>query len=105
MFEGNPLTTAPTGSVGTEVGVSLAKAVKAGRPITHTGRPCSVGQLLDQLETSAPDEHTALLEMLGTQELRGWSAADIYDTLRAHDYHVGLQTINRHRGRKCKCAQ
>ena len=87
------------------VGMSLAKAVNAGKPITHTGRPCSVGQLLEQLEASNPDEHAALLEMLGTQDQRGWPAADIYDTLRANDYYVGYQTINRHRGKKCKCAR
>lgn len=74
----------------------------ANPPRTHTGTPCSVGVLLDALEG---DELAALQEMLGTQDQRGWSQDAIYDALTAEGYEVGRQSINRHRGGKCRCAK
>lgn len=64
------------------------------------GYPCSVGHLLATLEG---DERAALLTMLGTPEKRGWPATAIYDALKAEGHEVGLQTVNRHRGGKCRC--
>ena len=69
-------------------------------PEPTTGLPCSVGSLLDRLEG---DELAAFLTMLGTPERRGWAATAIYDAVRTEGYEVGLQSINRHRGRKCRC--
>jgi hypothetical protein len=65
-----------------------------------TGRPCSVGYLLEQLDGA---ERDALLVMLGSPTQRGWSQAEIYDALTAEGYEVGRQSINRHRGGQCRC--
>lgn len=67
---------------------------------TQSGLPCSIGRLLATLKG---DELAALEAMLGTPERRGWSQRDIYITLRAEGYEVGLQTINRHRAGMCRC--
>lgn len=73
------------------------------RPRPKHGRPCSVGKLLDELKGA---ERDALLEMLGDPVKRdGWSAADIFETLLDEGHRVGFQTINRHRGGTCRCAQ
>lgn len=74
----------------------------ASQPETRNGLPCSVGVLLDTLPS---DEADALRTMLGTPEKRGWNAGDIYDALVAEGHKVGLQTINRHRGGKCRCGR
>lgn len=72
-------------------------------PERKHGLPCSVGQLLNTLEGP---ELSALVTMLGDPVKRdGWSAGDIYEALRAENYTVGLQTINRHRGSKCRCGK
>lgn len=72
------------------------------KPDSKHGLPCSVGVLLDTLPTNEAD---ALRTMLGTSERRGWNAGDIYDALVAEGHKVGMQTINRHRGGKCRCGQ
>jgi hypothetical protein len=41
--------------------------------------------------------------MLGTSENPGWSEGEIYDALLAEGYVVGRQSINRHRGGRCRC--
>lgn len=82
--------------------MALADRITAGRPVPIHGSPCSVGVLLDTLKG---DELEALNLMLGTPERRGWSATDIYDALIAEGYEVGRQSINRHRGGKCRCAK
>lgn len=69
-------------------------------PRPSTGLPCSIGALLDRLHG---DELDAFRQMLGTPENRGWSATAIYDAVRDEGYDIGLQSINRHRGRKCRC--
>lgn len=69
-------------------------------PVASTGLPCSVGALLDRLEG---DELAAFKTMLGTPEQRGWPATAIYDAVREEGYEIGLQSVNRHRGRKCRC--
>lgn len=71
-------------------------------PKPKHGTPCSVGALLDRLEGG---ERDALLTMLGTPEQRGWPQDAIYDALTGEGYEVGRQSINRHRGRKCRCEQ
>lgn len=69
-------------------------------PTKPTGKPCSVGALLDRLAAESPDEHKALRAMLF--EL-GWSQAKIEAACAKEGYTVGLQTINRHRSRACRC--
>lgn len=71
-------------------------------PKAKCGVPCSVGTLLASLEGA---ERDALLAMLGTPEQRGWSAFDIYTALTEEGHTVALQTINRHRGGKCRCGK
>lgn len=81
--------------------MALADKIKH-QPATRTGLPCSVGALLDQLEG---DEHHALLVMLGNTEQRGWPAGHIYDALVDEGHVVALQSINRHRGGRCRCTK
>lgn len=64
------------------------------------GLPCSIGTLLEQLEGA---ELEALQTMLGDEKHRGWSQSEIYDALTAEGYEVGRQSINRHRGGRCRC--
>ena len=71
-------------------------------PARTTGTPCSVGALIDRLEGAELD---ALLTMLGTPERRGWTQDAIYDALTDEGYEVGRQSINRHRGGKCRCSR
>jgi hypothetical protein len=71
-------------------------------PVRTTGQPCSVGALIGQLKGK---ELAAFQVMLGTPENWGWSQDEIYAALTAEGYQVGRQTINRHRGGKCKCAR
>jgi hypothetical protein len=94
----------------------------------HSGTPCSIGYALANL----PDEDREwLIRALGTKERRGKDASVIWGTMHderrdlherasaaneagdrpeaarlqdlAQAYNVGLQTINRHRGEKCRC--
>ena len=79
--------------------MSLSKRL-ADPPRPQHGYPCSVGALLAQLKGTELD---ALRTMLGTPQQRGWPASEIYTALTEEGYTVGLQTINRHRGGKCRC--
>jgi hypothetical protein len=79
--------------------MSLSERIQQ-KPDRISGYDCSVGRLLNTLEG---DELTALVEMLGTPEQRGWSQSEIYDALTAEGYEVGRQTINRHRAQGCRC--
>lgn len=71
-------------------------------PQPKHGLPCSIGELLNTL---AGDELTAFQTMLGTPENRGWPATAIWQACRDEGYQIGLQSVNRHRGGKCRCAQ
>lgn len=62
-----------------------------------TGLPCSIGALLDRLEDA---ERAALQTMLDD---RSWSQTMIWETLKSEGYTVGRQSVNRHRGNKCRC--
>lgn len=83
--------------------MALAERINSRGPSTH-GIPCSVGALLEQL-ADQPEELAALKLMLGTREKHGWTQDQIYDALSAEGYKVGRQSINRHRGHKCRCTQ
>lgn len=63
------------------------------------GTPCSVGALLDELDGEELDALNAMLYTLG------WDAGRIYDALRDEGYTVGRQSINRHRGGRCRCVK
>lgn len=76
--------------------MSLADRVTAPPPPIH-GIPCSIGALLDTL---AGDELAAFQHMLGSSD---WTATAVYDAVRDEGYVIGRQSINRHRGRKCRC--
>ena len=78
--------------------MALADRIKDGPKRRPTGMPCSVGELEERLKGT--EEGDALHAML--YEL-GWSQARIMEVLAAEGYHVGLQTINRHRSRACRC--
>ena len=67
-------------------------------PTKPTGKPCSVGALLERLDG---EELAALNAML--YEL-GWSQVRIIEALRAEGFaDVGQQTVNRHRSQSCRC--
>lgn len=68
-----------------------------GAPARMTGKPCSIGALLDTLKG---DELAALNAML--YEL-GWSQSRIVEALEGEGHVVGGQTPNRHRSRACRC--
>lgn len=77
--------------------MALADRVTKPAPTTVHGLPCSIGALLERL---AGDELAALNTMLFDL---GWNAGQVYDALRDEGYTVGRQSINRHRGQKCRC--
>lgn len=77
--------------------MGLSERVSNPPPAPVHGHPCSIGALLDTLEG---DERDALLAMLFDL---GWNATQVYDALRDEGYTVGRQSINRHRGGKCRC--
>ena len=62
---------------------------------------CPLGRLMDELDAK---ELAALKAMLGTPEVWGWTAPDIYEALKAEGHSVGFKAINKHRGGKCRCA-
>lgn len=64
------------------------------------GLPCSVGVLLRTLD---PDDVATLETLLGTKDNWGETAQYIFDVLRADGHRVAYQTINKHRGEKCRC--
>ncbi len=70
-------------------------------PQPTTGMPCSVASLIAKLDGEERDYF--LTEMLGTRDEPGWTAPAIYDAVRAEGHEIGLQSINRHRGEKCRC--
>lgn len=77
--------------------MALAQRIKESPPPSATGMPCSIGGLLTSLPKG---EAVALNAML--YEL-GWNATQVYDALRDEGHTVGRQSINRHRGEKCRC--
>jgi hypothetical protein len=78
--------------------VALSDRIKTPAPGMN-GSPCSVRVLLDTLQG---DELDALNYMLGS---RDWSQAMVWKALTDEGYEVGQQSINRHRGGKCRCAK
>lgn len=85
-------------------------------PKRMAGTPCSVGALEEYLEANKPGaEQDAFHAMLHTL---GWSGRRVYDTVQeearrlrdAGDLEaaavygaLGMQTVNRHRSRGCRC--
>jgi hypothetical protein len=78
--------------------MSLTERVKSPQR-NVTGMPCSVRVLLDTLEGAELD---ALQVMLAS---RDWSQAMVWKALTDEGYEVGMQSINKHRGLKCRCAK
>ena len=78
--------------------MALSDRIAAPEYATH-GKPCSVGVLLDTLTGK---ELAALEEILAS---RAWSQAMVWKALTDEGYEVGMQSINRHRGGKCRCAR
>jgi hypothetical protein len=66
-------------------------------PQRVAGLPCSIGSLEERLTGAEADALNAMLYTLG------WSARRIFDALAAEKHEVGMQTINRHRSRSCRC--
>lgn len=79
--------------------MALSERIKNPAPAVIHGLPCSIGSLLATLDEA---EAAALNAML--YELN-WNAGQVYDALREEGYTVGRQSVNRHRGGKCRCAK
>jgi hypothetical protein len=77
--------------------MALSDRVTKPAPAALHGLPCSIGSLIAQLDGK---ELTALNTMLFDL---GWNAGQVYDALRDEGFTVGRQSINRHRGQKCRC--
>jgi len=69
-------------------------------PAAMRGSPCSIGTLLNG---TLDDADKAFLEKILAD--RAWSQEIIWQRLRTAGHNVGRQSINRHRGRKCRCDQ
>lgn len=82
--------------------MALSDRITAPRPAPMHGTPCSIGALLDRLDG---DELDALNTMLGSPDAPGWPASEIFKVLTDEGFTVGYQQINKHRGRKCRCAR
>lgn len=78
--------------------MALADRITAPDYAQH-GKPCSVGVLLDTLQGA---ELAALEQILAD---RAWSQAMVWKALTDEGYEVGMQSVNRHRGGKCRCAK
>lgn len=76
--------------------MALVDRIKDDAPERKHGLPCSVGKLLEDLPA---DEADALRHMLGN----GWSMTQIYEAVTNEGHQIGMQTINRHRSRACRC--
>jgi hypothetical protein len=66
-------------------------------PTRMTGKPCSVGVLLNHLDGEELEALEAMLYRLG------WSQRRIYDACLEEGYVIGEQSINRHRSQGCRC--
>lgn len=56
-----------------------------------------MGALLERLDPAERDALNAMLYELS------WSGTQIHSALAAEGYEVGKQTVNRHRGKQCRC--
>lgn len=63
------------------------------------GKPCSIGHLLRTLDGPERDALQAMLDD------RTWSQQMIWEALRDEGYEAGRQSVNRHRGGRCRCAE
>lgn len=77
--------------------MAIADRIKQPPPPALNGMPCSIGALFTQLDEA---ESAALNILLYEMNL---NAGQVYDALRDEGYTVGRQSINRHRGEKCRC--
>ena len=68
------------------------------RPTVH-GAPCSVGQLYRDNLADEPE----LRELNTLLYLEGKNARQVWDELRKYGHDVAWSSINKHRGRNCRC--
>lgn len=68
------------------------------KPATH-GEPCSVGQVY----RTNLDDHEELAEIDSILYDEGKNAREVWEELQASGYKVKHQTVNRHRGKTCRC--
>ena len=66
-------------------------------PTRMSGKPCSVGALLNRLDGPELEALEAMLYRLG------WSQSRIYQACASEGYVIGEQSINRHRSQGCRC--
>lgn len=79
--------------------MTLAQKIKAPKVEPLHGKPCSIGVLVANLKGAELD---ALNTMLASPD---WSQYRIWKALTEEGHTVGLQTINRHRGGRCRCGR
>ena len=79
--------------------MALSDRIKQPAPAPVHGSPCSIGEVYRKV-ASSKTETKALDELLYGLN---YNAAQVFDVLTAEGYTIGRQSINRHRGRKCRC--
>jgi len=79
--------------------MTLASRAETPSASPQHGFPCSIGAVVDAVAAD-PVETAALNRIL--YEL-GWSATQVYEALTDEGFTIGRQSINKHRGRKCRC--
>lgn len=79
--------------------MSLADQRNKARDKRQTGTPCSIGEVYRKL-ADQPDEIVELNALLYED---GLSGREVYEDLTADGHKVGSQSVNRHRGRDCRC--
>jgi len=62
---------------------------------THTGKPCSIGALLAELDEA---DRATLTDWIGR-----YTDATVFESLRKAGHVVSLQQIGRHRRGICQC--
>lgn len=77
--------------------MAIADRIKQDPPPALGGLPCSIGNLFKTLPESEQAALTAMLYELN------WNATQVYDALRDEGHEVGRQSVNRHRGKRCRC--
>lgn len=66
-------------------------------PSSINGSPCSVAVLLDALPQQESDALSAMLVN------PAWTNEGIWLACRDEGYHLGRQTVGRHRREQCRC--
>lgn len=79
--------------------MAFSERAKAPRTPPKTGTPCSIGEVYRALG----DDDTELSGFNALLYEQGKSGSEVYDDITAEGFDIGVQTVNKHRGRRCRC--